>query len=85
MEDENYIIKSLCRRIKKVKVLIIIKEIYSDEELEIIKFGIFIKRDVVIVNLLLLIGMRIGELVNLNISDVNFYECECLVLGKGNK
>nr|WP_235670931.1 tyrosine-type recombinase/integrase [Mycoplasmopsis bovis] len=85
LEDENYIIKSPCRRIKKVKAPITIKETYSDEELETIKSGISTKRDVAIVNLLSSTGMRIGELVNLNISDVNFYERECLVLGKGNK
>ncbi|WP_429993991.1 tyrosine-type recombinase/integrase, partial [Mycoplasmopsis bovis] len=73
------------RWIKKVKAPITIKETYSDEELETIKSGISTKRDVAIVNLLSSTGMGIGELVNLNISDVNFYERECLVLGKGNK
>ena len=30
-------------------------------------------------------GMRVGELVKLNISDINFNERECIVLGKGDK
>ena len=30
-------------------------------------------------------GMRVGELVRLNISDINFNERECIVLGKGDK
>ena len=29
--------------------------------------------------------MRIGELVNLNRSDINFSERECIVFGKGSK
>ena len=29
--------------------------------------------------------MRVGELVRLNISDIDFEERECVVLGKGNK
>ena len=29
--------------------------------------------------------MRVGELVKLNIEDINFTERECIVLGKGNK
>ena len=30
-------------------------------------------------------GMRVGELVLLNQSDIDFNERECKVLGKGNK
>ena len=30
-------------------------------------------------------GMRVGELVKLNIADVDFENRECVVLGKGNK
>ena len=30
-------------------------------------------------------GIRVGELVNLNINDINFEERECIVYGKGNK
>lgn len=30
-------------------------------------------------------GIRVGELVNLNIDDLNFEERECIVYGKGDK
>lgn len=30
-------------------------------------------------------GMRVGELVNLDIDDLNFEERECVVYGKGDK
>ena len=30
-------------------------------------------------------GMRVGELVLLNIEDINFEERECIVFGKGDK
>ena len=36
-----------------------------------------------IVELLISTGIRVGELVNLNISDLNFNERECVVFGKG--
>ena len=36
-----------------------------------------------IVELLISTGIRVGELVNLNIDDVNFDERECVVFGKG--
>ena len=29
--------------------------------------------------------MRVGEIVNLNINDINFEDRSCIVLGKGNK
>lgn len=29
-------------------------------------------------------GMRVGKLTKLNISDINFQERSCIVLGKGN-
>ena len=42
-------------------------------------------RDLAILDLLYSTGMRVGELVKLNISDVNFEERECVVFGKGDK
>lgn len=30
-------------------------------------------------------GMRVGELVNINIEDIDFENRECVVFGKGNK
>ena len=42
-------------------------------------------RDIAIIDLLYSTGMRVGELVNLDISDINFDERECIVYGKGEK
>ena len=85
LEDENYIIKSPVRRIKKVKAPSIIKETYTDEELEIMRDNVGTVRDLALIDVLASTGMRVGELVKLNIEDVNFTERECIVLGKGNK
>lgn len=85
LEDENYILKSPVRRIKKVKTPTTIKETYTDEELEIMRDSTTNIRDLAIIDILSSTGMRIGELVKLNIKDINFYERECVVLGKGNK
>ena len=38
-----------------------------------------------IIDLLYSTGMRVGELVRLNIGDINFEERECIVYGKGDK
>ena len=42
-------------------------------------------RDLAMIDLLISTGVRVGELVNLNRSDINFTERECIVLGKGDK
>jgi len=41
-------------------------------------------RDLAMIDLLASTGMRVGELVGLNREDINFYERECVVFGKGN-
>ena len=85
LEDEDYITKSPVRRIHKVKTDSLIKETISDEALEILRDNCTTLRDLAMVDLLASTGMRVGELVNLNIKDVNFQERQCLVFGKGNK
>lgn len=85
LEDEDYIIKSPVRRIHKVKTAKIIKEIYSDESLELMRDSCSNIRDLAMIDLLASTGMRVGELVLLNKSDINFTERECIVFGKGNK
>ena len=42
-------------------------------------------RDLALIDMLASTGMRVGELVLLNRSDIDFEERECVVLGKGNK
>ncbi|MGB4627639.1 MAG: site-specific integrase, partial [Erysipelotrichaceae bacterium] len=42
-------------------------------------------RDLAIIDLLSSTGMRVGELVKLNIVDIDFENRECVVFGKGNK
>lgn len=85
LEDENYIVKSPVRRIHRVKTATITKEVLTDEELETLRDACTTTRDLAIVDLLASTGMRVGELVGLDIADVNLQERECIVTGKGNK
>jgi site-specific recombinase XerD len=85
LEDEDYIIKSPVRRIHKVKTTSSIKDTYSDEDLEKMRDSCEEKRDLALIDILASTGMRVGELVLLNQSDIDFNERECKVLGKGNK
>lgn len=85
LEEENHILKSPVRRIHKVKTGKTVKETYSDEALEIMRDSCETIRDLAMIDLLASTGMRVGELVKLNISDIDFQERECIVFGKGDK
>ncbi len=85
LEEENYILKSPMRRIHKIKTNQQIKEVISDEDIERLRDNCRCKRDLAMIDLLYSTGIRVGELVNLNISDVDFESRECVVFGKGGK
>ena len=69
MEEEDYIIKSLMKRIHKVKTAIIVKDTIPNEKVEILRDNCNNLRD----------------RARLNISDIDFSERECVVYGKGDK
>ena len=85
LEEEDYILKSPMRRIHKIKTKQQVKEIISDEMIEKMRDNCKTKRDLAIIDLLYSTGIRVGELVRLNISDIDFEERECVVYGKGDK
>ncbi|MCL2229733.1 MAG: tyrosine-type recombinase/integrase, partial [Treponema sp.] len=84
LEDEDYILKSPVRRIRKIKTDKLIKDTFSDEVLEMLRDVCEDKRDLAMIDMLASTGMRVGELVQLNRDDINFQERECIVFGKGN-
>jgi site-specific recombinase XerD len=85
LEQEDYIIKSPMRRIHKVKTGTRVKSTISDEEMETLRDHCNNKRDLAMIDFLASTGIRVGELVRLNRTDINFNERECIVSGKGNK
>lgn len=85
LEQEDYIIKSPMRRIHKVKTGTRVKSTISDEEMETLRDHCDNKRDLAMIDFLASTGIRVGELVRLNRTDINFNERECIVSGKGNK
>lgn len=85
LEEEDYILKSPMRRIHKIKTKQMVKEIISDEAIEKLRDNCTCTRDLAMIDLLYSTGIRVGELVNLNISDIDFEARECIVFGKGDK
>lgn len=85
LEDEDYILKSPVRRIHRIKTGTNIKETYSDEALELMRDKCSELRDLAMIDMFASTGMRVGEMVLLNINDIDFNERECVVFGKGSK
>ena len=85
LEEEDYILKSPMKRIHKIKTKQQVKETISDEAIEQLRDNCKCLRDLAIIDLLYSTGIRVGELVNLNISDIDFEARECIVFGKGDK
>ena len=85
LEEENYILKSPMRRIHKIKTNQQVKDIITDEDIERLRDKCTCSRDLAMIDLLYSTGIRVGELVNLNINDIDFSARECVVFGKGGK
>lgn len=73
------------RRIHKIRTKTVVKNVILDEEIEKLRDNCGEKRDLAIIDLLYSTGIRVGELVNLNIDDIDFEGRECVVYGKGDK
>lgn len=71
LEDENYILKSPVRRIHKIRTGKVIKETYTDKHLEIMRDSCNEIRGLAMIDLLNSTGIRVGELVKLNIDGIN--------------
>lgn len=61
------------------------KDIYSDADVERMKFSCKTLRDRAIICFLQATGCRVSEVVGLNRDDVDIFNLEATVLGKGNK
>lgn len=85
LEDEDFIHKSPVRRIRKVRAESLIKEVLTDENLEVLRDSCIEPRDLAMIDLLASTGIRVGELVKMNRRDIDFQERQCVVFGKGNK
>lgn len=85
LEEEDYIRKNPVKRIHKIKAMKTIKQAYTDENIECLKDSCSYLRNKVIIELLASTGMRVGELVTLKRSSIDFDNKECIVLGKGGK
>ena len=61
LEEEDHILKSPVKRIHKIKTKTVVKEVISDESIEILRDNCEEKRDLAIIDLLFSTGMRVGD------------------------
>ena len=85
LHREDLISRNPVANLGAIKCVKKVKDIYSDVDVEKLKFGCDNVRDRAIVSFLLSTGCRISEMVQLNRSDIDLSTLECKVLGKGNK
>lgn len=85
MEDEGYIPKNPCRRIPKIKEETKYKRFYNDMEIETMRDCCKNKKETALIDLLCCTGMRVSEVSNLKISEINWDNRTIIVHGKGSK
>lgn len=85
LEDEGYIPKNPCKRIPKIKEDVKFKRFYNDLEIETMRDCCVTKKETALIDLLCCTGMRVSEVANLKISEINWDNRTLIVHGKGNK
>lgn len=85
LENEDLILKSPMRKIHKVKQDITVQKVFTDENMVTLRDNCKDVRSKALVDLLESTGMRVGELVKLNRTDIDFEQRQTIVIGKGAK
>lgn len=85
LHRDGLITKNPMVNINRVKCAKVLKEVFSECEMERIKMACPTLRDKALVYFFKASGCRVGEVENLKRSDVDLARMECVVRGKGNK
>lgn len=77
--------KNPMAKVYKIKEEKKVKKVLTDEQVEIIRCDCEHVRDRAIVEILVATGMRISELIGLNLEDIDINKRQCIIYGKGRK
>lgn len=72
-------------KINKVKTEKKMRTVLTDEQAEIIRCDCQTVRDRAVVEVLIATGMRVSELVGLDLNDIDIRAGKCIIYGKGRK
>ena len=84
LEIEEYIVKSPAKKIKPTKVERRVRHGLSIEELELMRDACATPRQRCMLELFFCTGMRLDELSNVDIDDLNWTDNSIRIIGKGN-
>lgn len=85
LNNKGYISKNPTSGLEPIKREQKIKKAFSDEELEKLRRTCTHERDLALMEFLYSTGVRASELIALNRSDIDFYNKNVVVYGKGSK
>ena len=85
MSAEEIIPKNPMLRIKRIKDRDRCRKAFSEEEIEMLRDSAGSLANRAIIEFLLSTGCRVSELVNIDLTDIDFNKGECTIVGKGNK
>lgn len=85
LQNEEYIIANPTKKVKAIKEPKRERVPLTNEQVELLRESLVDKRDKAIVEFMLSTGCRIGELVGVKISDIDWSRKTLLVIGKGDK
>lgn len=85
LEDEDYIHKNPCRKIKRIKEKQVIKKYFNELDMEKLRDACKNIRELALIDLLVSSGVRVGEVPTIKISEIDWNEGSFIVTGKGNK
>lgn len=83
--EEGYITTNPSDKLKKIKEGNKVREPLSIENIEKLRLGCKTERERALIEFLLSTGMRISEVANVKISDLDFTNNKLKTIGKGNK
>lgn len=85
LQNEEYIVSNPTKKIKAMKEPHRERTPLSNEQVEIIRDGLDDKRGKAIFEFFLATGCRVGEVINVKISEIDWNRMSLLVVGKGDK
>ncbi len=85
MENEGYITKNPIKKIPRIKEELKYKRFYTDLEIESMRDACINRRELALIDLLISSGLRVSEVSNILISEINWEGKTILIHGKGSK
>lgn len=85
MEDEEYITKNPVKKIPRIKEGRKYKRFYTDLEIESMRDACINKRELALIDLLISSGLRVSEVSNILLSEINWDSRTIIIHGKGDK